>query len=160
MRRRLASRVIGRLAAFLGSAGDAGNVAVEYALTAPYLLAFCYGLMEVSHFAYIQLTLSDVAHDSVRYAVVHGSNSSQPLQASDISTYATNEMTSLSLSTAPATVTVTYNPNNSPGSTVSVSISYVFTPFMPGFNQIPGMTTTFTSLVGPVTASAQMVVGP
>jgi Flp pilus assembly protein TadG len=143
-----------------GHAGDAGNVAVEYALTAPILLGFCYGLMEISHFGYIQVSIANIAHDAVRYAIVHSSISSQPLVSSDITTYVNNEITGVGLGTAGSTVTVTYNTNNTPGSTVNVTISYPFTPFMPGFNAIPGTSATFTSLVGPVLASSQMTIGP
>jgi len=58
--------------------GDRGSVAVEYALTLPILLAFIYGIMEISHFAYLKMTISDVAHDAVRYAIVNSASSGSP----------------------------------------------------------------------------------
>jgi Flp pilus assembly protein TadG len=141
-------------------AGEAGHVAVEYALTLPYLLLFCYGLMEISHFCYLRISMANIAHDAVRYAVVHSSASTTPKVAADISSYTNTEITNYGLSTGAATVTVTYNTNNAPGSTVNVSISYVFTPFMPGFNTIPGTATSFTDVAGPIVGSAQMIIGP
>jgi Flp pilus assembly protein TadG len=135
---------------------DRGSVAVEYAMTLPILLAFIYGIMEVSHFAYLRMTISDVAHDAVRYAIVNSASSSSPATTSSVSTYATNELTELGL-TAKATVTVTFSPSNAAGSTVEVQISYPFVPFMPGFNTIPGTSDHFTDLVGPITGLSKMV---
>jgi Flp pilus assembly protein TadG len=136
--------------------GNAGTVAIEYALSVPILLGIIYGVMEISHYAYIKMTISDVAHDAVRYAIVNSSSSGSPTTSSAVQTYADNELTELNL-TATATVTVTFSPSNAPGSTVEVDISYPFTPFMPGFNRIPGNSNTFTDVVGPVEAVAKMV---
>jgi len=137
--------------------GESGNVAVEYALTLPMLLGFLYGLMEISHYGYLQVTVANAAKDALRYAIVHSSINATPLVASDITTYVDNQLTGLGLSLTGATVTVTYSPDNKPGSTVQVQISYPFTPFMPGFNAIPGSGTTFTNLVGPITGNAKMI---
>jgi Flp pilus assembly protein TadG len=142
---------------------DDGGVAVEYALCLPYLLAFIYGIVEISHFAYLQTTVANAAHDAVRYAVVHSTVSAQPAVASDITSFVNSELSSLGLlqsGTGGTAVTVTYNPDNKPGSTVKVQISYPFTPFMPGFTSILGASGSFTALVGPILGTAQMVVNP
>ena len=139
------------------SLGDRGEVLVEYALTMPYLLGFLYGLMEISHYGYLQIMTANAAHDGLRYAIVHSSINADPLGASDIETYVNNELTGFGLTDTGSSVTVTYSTNNAPGSTVNVQVSYPFTPFMPGFNSLPGFTTTYTNLVGPITASAQMM---
>jgi Flp pilus assembly protein TadG len=142
---------------------NSGHVAVEYALTLPYLLAFIYGIVEISHFAYLRTTVANVARDAVRYAVVHSSISAQPATAATVTTYVNNELSSLGLSqsgTGGTSVTVTYSPDNTPGSTVNVKISYPFAPFMPGFNAVPGSSTSFATLVGPILGSSQMVVNP
>jgi Flp pilus assembly protein TadG len=143
--------------------GDRGHIAVEFAMTAPLLVGFLYGILEVSHFGYLRMTVSNVAHDGARYAIVHSAISAQPLVASDIVTHVTNQLSALSLTTtgaSAATVTVTYSPNTNPGSTVLVQISYPFIPIMPGFNSIPGSGRTFNSLVGPITALSKMIVSP
>jgi Flp pilus assembly protein TadG len=154
-------RILSRAA--LSRLGDRGSVAVEYALCLPFLLAFIYGIVEVSHFAYLRTTMSNVAHDASRYAVVHSSQSGQPLTTSDITTYASAELSSLGLNPAGSngtTVTVTYSPDNTPGSTVNVTISYPFVPFMPGFDQIPGSSASFTALAGPIVGVAQLTLSP
>jgi Flp pilus assembly protein TadG len=137
------------------------SVVVEYALTFPYLVALLYGILELSHYAYVQMTIANIAHDAARYAVVHSSSSNQPLIASDITTFVNNELSGLGFKKSGSggtTVTVTYNPSNAPGSTVNVNISYTFVPFMAGFNAVPGSTHTFKALTGSITAVAQMVV--
>jgi Flp pilus assembly protein TadG len=142
---------------------DRGHVAVEYALCLPFLLAMFYGIIEVSHYAYLRMTMANTAHDAVRYAAVHSSLAPSPAVASDVKTYASNELSSLGLNpdgTGGTAVTVTYTPNNTPGSTVKVSISYPFVPFMTGFNQLPGVTGTFTNLTAPVLGSAQLTISP
>jgi Flp pilus assembly protein TadG len=136
--------------------GDAGNVTIEYALTLPILLAFIYGIMELSHFAYLKMTVSDVAHDAVRYAIVNSASSGSPATTTTVSTYAKNELTELGLTATP-TVTVTFSPSNAAGSTAQVQISYPFVPFMPGFNTIPGTSNHFTDVVGPISGIAKMV---
>jgi Flp pilus assembly protein TadG len=139
---------------------DRGAVAVEYALCLPYLLAFIYGIVEISHFAFLRTTVANVARDAVRYAIVHSSISAQPLGATDISSYANSELTSLGLASAGNGVTVTYSPDNSPGSTVQVQISYPFTPFMPGLATIASASSSFTGFTGPIVGNAKMVMNP
>ena len=143
--------------------GEGGHVAVEYALSLPFLLGIIYGIVEVSHYAYLRTTMANTAHDAVRYAAVHSSQATTPATTSDVKTFTNNELTGLGLNpdgTGGTTVTVTYTPDNSPGSTVNVSISYPFVPFMTGFDQIPGSSTTFTNLTGPILGSAQLTISP
>jgi Flp pilus assembly protein TadG len=143
--------------------GEGGNVTVEYALSIPFLLGIIYGIVEVSHFAYLRTTMENVSHDAVRYATVHSSQSGTPATSSDITTFASNELSSLGLNpngTGGTAVTVTYTPDNSPGSTVKVQISYPFVPFMTGFDRIPGSSQTFTNLAGPIVSIAQSTVSP
>jgi len=142
---------------------DGGSVAVEYALCLPFLLAIIYGVVEVSHYAYLRTTMSNVAHDAVRYASIHSSLATTPATASDVKTFANNELSSLGLNpdgTAGTTVTVTYTPDNSPGNPVKVAINYPFVPFMTGFSKIPGTSTGFNALNAPIVASAQLTIMP
>jgi len=143
--------------------GEGGHVAVEYALCLPFLLGLIYGIVEISHFAYLRTTMENVAHDAVRYASVHSAQSGTPAISSDITTFTNNELSSLGLNpsgTGGTTVTVTYNPDNNPGSTVNVQISYPFVPFMTGFDRIPGSSATFTNLAGPIVGMAQLTISP
>ena len=143
--------------------GDGGSVAVEYALTLPFLLAIIYGIVEISHFGYLRITMSNVAHDAARYAMVHSATSAQPKTSTDVVTFASNELTSLGMNpngTGGTAITATYAPDNSPGNIVTVRISYPFVPFMPGFNAVPGSHSTFTALTGPVLGLAQITLVP
>jgi Flp pilus assembly protein TadG len=143
--------------------GERGSVAVEYALCLPFLLGLIYGIIEVSHYAYLRVTMSNIAHDAVRYASIHSSLASAPATASTVKSFANNELSALGLNpdgTAGTTVTVTYTPDNNPGNPVKVSINYPFVPFMTGFNKIPGTTTSFTALSAPIVASAQLTIMP
>ncbi len=143
--------------------GERGNVAVEYAMTLPILLAFIYGIVEVSHYAYLRTTMANTAHDAVRYASVHSSQSTQPATSTDVTNFVNSELSGLGLNSAGSngtTVTVTYSPDNNPGSTVNVNISYPYVPLMPGFNQIPGTSAAFTSLAGPIVGVAQSTLSP
>jgi Flp pilus assembly protein TadG len=143
--------------------GNRGGVAVEYALCLPFLLALIYGIVEVSHYAYLRMTMANIAHDGVRYAAVHSSQATTPATASDVKTFVNNELTSLGLnpdSTGGTAVTVTYTPDNSPGNPVKIAISYPFVPFMTGFDHIPGTSGNFTALAGPILGSAQLTISP
>jgi hypothetical protein len=94
---------------------------------------------------------------------VHSSQSGTPATSSDVTSFVSNELSSLGLNpagTGGTTVTVTYTPDNSPGSTVNVQVSYPFVPFMTGFDQIPGSSQTFTSLAGPIVGLAQLTISP
>ena len=49
-----------------------GNMAVEFAIIAPTLLLFLFGLIEFSRYAYTQSSLNFAAQDATRFAVVRG----------------------------------------------------------------------------------------
>jgi hypothetical protein len=107
--------------------------------------------------------MENVAHDAARYAAIHSSQALVPATASDVKSFANNELSSLGLNpdgTGGTTVTVTYTPDNSPGHPVKINISYPFVPFMGGFDGIPGTTATFTPLTGPVIGYAQLTITP
>ena len=87
-----------RLAGILPRLGESGRVAVEYALCVPFLVAMMYGIIEVSHYAYLRTTMENVAHDAVRYAAIHSSQAQTPATASDVKTFTNSGMT------APASV--------------------------------------------------------
>ena len=126
---------------------EAGTVAIEFALTAPVLMLLLYGIVELSHYAYADIALSDAAKSAVRYAMVRGSTSPQPATSSDISAYVKNQI--VLLDSANVTVQTDFAPNNNPGSAVAAHLSYPFVPFMPGFNYL---------VAGTITTSSQMTI--
>ena len=115
-----------------------GFAAMETAFAFLLAIPMVLGCFELCMFTYAQTALTDAARVGVRYAIVHGTNSSScsgpSLGCSDssganissmVNTYAARSLTSLS----GATVTVTYPDGSSaPPSRVVVSISYSYLP--------------------------------
>ncbi|HLI13337.1 MAG TPA: TadE/TadG family type IV pilus assembly protein [Alphaproteobacteria bacterium] len=148
--RRRASRMLPWIPTLLRRwrcAGEEGAAAVEMAFALPIFLLFIYGIIELGNYAFTDIAVADAARDGARYAMVRGSASPQPASSSDIATYVKGR---LALgAAAQATVSVSYNPNNNPGGTVTVQVSYPFSPLMPGFGYLASMT---------VSASSQMTI--
>jgi Flp pilus assembly protein TadG len=118
--------------------GTAGAAAVEYALALPVFALFLYGIIELSHYMFTDISVADAARLGARYAIVRGSSSPQPASSSDIADYVKGHMPLLNPSKA--SISVTYNPNDNPGSEVTVQVSYPFIPFLPGFKFLKSST--------------------
>jgi len=73
--------------------------------------------------------------------------SAAPATADSIKTYVRGRIALLD--PTDVTVTPSFAPNNSPGSTVTVSVSYPFVPFLPGYSYLAAAT---------VSDSAQMTI--
>jgi len=111
-----------------------GATAVEFAVTAPILVSMLYGIVELSHYAWSNIALADAAKMGARYAMVRGSASADPASASDIATYVKGQIVLIDPNAV--TVSTTFTPDNKPGSDVTVSLSYSFVPFLPGFDYL------------------------
>ncbi|WP_348269235.1 TadE/TadG family type IV pilus assembly protein [Edaphobacter paludis] len=130
-----------------------GTALLEMAisLTATFLLAFA--LFELCMLTYTCIVLNDAAQEGVRYAIMHGtdsSNCSGPDNGCADKTYANvkkivTKTASASLHDLSAmTVNVTYGSvTATPGNPVSVKVVYTYVPYM----NFPGLkrTMTFTS---------------
>jgi Flp pilus assembly protein TadG len=103
-----------------------GQTMVEFALILVIALTLIFGIIEASLGLYAYSFVSYGARCGARYAMVHGSNSPSPATASSVQSYV--QSLAFPLDTASMSVTTTWNPNNSPGSTVTVAVSYVFRP--------------------------------
>jgi Flp pilus assembly protein TadG len=57
---------------------DKGQAAVEFALSAVFLVLFVVSLIEITMLVYTYIVLADSAKEGVRYAIVHGSNNVTP----------------------------------------------------------------------------------
>ncbi len=99
---------------------------VEFALIVLIALTLIFGIIEASLALYAYSFVSYGARCGARYAMVHGSNSSSPATASTVQAYV--ESLAFPLDTSSMTVTTTWSPDNSPGSTVTVAVTYVFKP--------------------------------
>ncbi len=120
-----------------------GATAVEFAFAAPVLMSMLYGIIELSHYAWSNIALSDAAKMGARYAMVRGSASASPASASDISTYVKSQI--VLIDPKAVTVSTTFTPDNKPGSDVTVSLTYSFVPFLPGFDYLTSKTLTASS---------------
>ncbi len=56
--------------------GSRGQAQVEFVLSILFLLIFIFGIFEMTMFVYTYNVLADSAKEGVRYAIVHGSDSS------------------------------------------------------------------------------------
>jgi Flp pilus assembly protein TadG len=102
---------------------------VEFAMILLVTLTLIFGIIQASLALYAYSFVSYAARTGARYAMVRGSHSSAPATNSSVQTYI--QGLAVALNTSSLTVTTTWNPNNSPGSTVTVSVSYVFAPLAP-----------------------------
>src|SRR5262245_9257239 len=103
----------------------AGNAIVESALCIPFLLVIFLGIMEFGMGVYTYNFVSYAAREGARYASSRGSLSYSPATADDIRTRVRSQAAALDPSLV--SVTTTWNPNNTPGNTVTVSVSYPIT---------------------------------
>jgi Flp pilus assembly protein TadG len=109
-----------------------GSAIIEGACVTLVFLAMIFGIMDWSRMMFANNFVSSAARDATRYAMVHGSSSSSPALASDLTTLVKNE--AVGLDPTKITVSTTWNPNNSPGSSVTVQVQYSFqgiAPYMP-----------------------------
>jgi len=127
-----------------------GIAAVEFAMTSSISLMLLLGTIEIGRMMSAQHALNLGVDRAVRYAVVHGSNSSSPVtpgSPTPVSNTFTATATPL-LGSAVSTchVTVTYASNsNAPGSQVTVSVTYAWKPIAP-ITHLPSMTLSASSV--------------
>lgn len=133
-----------------------GQSYAEFSLVALPCLFLLFGIIAFGYAMYTYNFVSDAAHDAVRYAIVHGSNSLNPANADDVSDFVENELQGLSKNQLTVSTcwqqqggTCQTDPegNNSPGDIVAVTVTYDFQPVF-------GM----PNIVLPLTSSAQMVI--
>ena len=79
---------------------------------------------------------------AVRYAIMHGTASSNPCTATTLTTYVQHYLVGVPASAT--TVTVTWTPNNNPGSTVKVKVALSL-PMSVAFDQARTLTSVTTA---------------
>jgi len=127
---------------------ERGQSAIEFALTIVMLVVLLVGMLELTMFVYTYSALANAAKEGVRYAIVHGASGTSPsgpagipqikpwgaCNISDSNTdsvvTAVKRYAALSLhSTSAIHVFVCYpDTSNSPGSSVEVSVNYLYQP--------------------------------
>ncbi len=128
-----------------GMRGTSGAVAVETALGFMLIMAMVLGIIECCMMAYTYAVLEDAAREGVRYASIHGTDSSScsgpstgcadssaANVVSDVTSYAANYVGNLT----GISVTVNY-PDGASTATSRVQVAIVYT-YQPLFNY-PGM---------------------
>lgn len=122
-----------------------GQTYAEFMVVVLPTVGVLFAIISLAMTVYTYSFVANAARDGVRYAIVHGSRSSSPASSSDIQTYVRNEAQGIRPSSI--SVSTSWTPNNSPGSTVSVQVSYSYHPFYP-----------FANVTLPLSSSAQMVI--
>lgn len=122
-----------------------GQTAAEFAMIALPLLMLTFGILVCGMAVYNYNFVCDAARDGVRYAIVHGSDASPAATSTDIQNYVLAEAHGMNKSDF--SVSTTWSPNNSPGSVVSVTVTYNFEPLFP-----------MSNAVLPLSSSSQMVI--
>ncbi len=102
---------------------------VEFAMILLVALTLIFGIIQASLALYAFSFVSYGARCGARYAMVHGSRSPSPATGSAVQTYV--QSLAFPLDTSSMTVTTSWNPNNTPGSTVTVGVTYIFRPLAP-----------------------------
>jgi len=136
--------------------GQRGQTMAEFVLVALPFLTLVFGIIAFALAVYTYSFVCHAARDAVRYAVVHGANSSSPASATDLQNYVRGEAQGLYANNID--VSSCWNPqsntcpdspagNNQPGSVVQVKVTYNFQPLYP-----------FLGTTLPLSSSAQMVI--
>ena len=132
--------------------GDEGSALVEFALTAPLLFAFFFGLIEVSMAIYTHQVISETAREGTRYAMVRGSTCVDGSGNACTATIATvNSYVAAipwpNIGGGTTTINTTYpDGNKAPGSRVQVTITCAF-PFRVPFVRASTLSLTSTSVM-------------
>jgi Flp pilus assembly protein TadG len=146
-----------RLAALSARRGELcqreeGQATLEFVISITTVMLLTFGLFELSMFAYTYSVLNEAAHEGVRYAIVHGTDSnacSGPNSScSDASPYANVQAVVITAASASLhdmtamTVAVNYPETGGakPGSLVTVAVTYTYVPYV----NLPGLATTTT----------------
>ena len=122
---------------------SSGQAQVEFILSIVFLLVLIFGMFEITMLIYTYNVLADSAKEGVRYAIVHGADSSGPCPSScsptvtqQVTAYAKNSFHDIS----GMAVTVSYpdansgttppDPGNDPPDRVRVVVNYPFKPLL------------------------------
>lgn len=118
--------------------GQNGVTLIEFATILLLLLTILLGIMEAGRAIMNYHTLYEAVSEGARYAAVNGSSSGSPPGPRSISEVdplikqkVVDAAVGLQLSTSD--VQVSWTPDNRPGSAVSVSATYLYVSFAPGW---------------------------
>lgn len=100
---------------------------VEFAIVAAFVFVpLVFGIIEFGRLIWSKTTITAAAREGVRFAVVKGSSSGAVADSAAVANYVIAK-TQLS----PITVNPTWTGFKDPGDTVTVQVTYVYTPIVP-----------------------------
>lgn len=102
-----------------------GAVAAEFALILPVFALLIAGMFDVGLAVHRQATLAHAAKETVRFAAVRGAASGREVDTATLEQWARD---ATGLDPAVTTATAAWSPDRTPGSTVSVALSHVYSP--------------------------------
>jgi Flp pilus assembly protein TadG len=111
---------------------DVGTALVEFGLVIVVFFMFVFGVMDFGRALYTYHFVSNAACEATRYAIVRGSNSTEPVTAADIESYV-KSLAPQGVDPSSLTVSTTWTPTNAPGSSVRVLVSDNFQSMTPFF---------------------------
>lgn len=118
---------------------------VEFAIVfALIFVPLVFGIIEFGRVTWAKNMVTSAAREGVRFAVVHGSSSGATFDSAAVATYVQGR-TQLS----PISVRTTWTGAKDPQDTVTVTVSYVYTPVV----KVPGLLTSKT-----VTGSSKQII--
>jgi Flp pilus assembly protein TadG len=140
------SRLVKRISADAG-----GSSLVEFSLVSVMLVLLLLGVVEISRMVLVYTAIANATRAGARYAIVHGSDRTGsgvdgPSGSGDYSqvrTVVRNFAGAAPLDTSKLTdarITVTYSPSNTPGSNVTVKVTYPYDPWVNYFVPLGSVT--------------------
>jgi Flp pilus assembly protein TadG len=111
------------------SRSERGSAMVEGALCLTVFLVMVFGIMDFGRAVFAYNSISWAAREGARYAIVRGSSSGHQATATDVKNYVLSR--TVGMVSSDLGISTTWTPDASAGSTVSVAVTYSFTPFGP-----------------------------
>ncbi len=108
-----------------------GTTIVELSLVIVAFLVLMIGMMDVGRAVWCYNSISSVARNATRHAIVHGNRSADPCDATEIQDFVRDRLVM-----SDVTVNTTWDPDNTQGSMVTVTVSYPFQPVVALFNPV------------------------
>ena len=101
---------------------DVGTALVEFGLVIVVFFMFVFGVMDFGRAIYTYHFVSNAAFEATRYAMVRGSNSTNPVTATDVENYV-KSLVPQGIDPSNLTISTSWSPNHAPGSSVRVLVS-------------------------------------
>jgi len=108
-----------------------GSVLVETTLVMTLFLSLVLGVITLGYLIFTYNSLAFMSQQGARWAAVHGSSSTQPATQNTVQSYVLGQ--GAGLATSSLTVQTVWTPNTNPGSTVSVTVTYLASPLATNF---------------------------